>query len=116
MNYYLEAFRKYAVFSGRAKRAEYWYFVLFNAPIIIVLWIIGVKPLIWLYYSVTFIPGLALSVRRLHDINFSGRWYFISLIPFAGLFIIIFWFTRDSWPGENKYGPNPKFMGTQKIA
>ena len=117
MNYYLSVLKKYAVFSGRARRAEYWYFVLFNMIIGIVLGIIdgaigsggilgGIYPLAVL------IPSIAVSVRRLHDTNHSGWWLLINLLPLIGTIILVVFLVRDSQPGKNQYGPNPKGMTT----
>jgi uncharacterized membrane protein YhaH (DUF805 family) len=61
-----------------------------------------------LYTLVVFVPSLALSVRRLHDIGKSGWWMLISLIPLVGPLIVLFFMVKDSQPGTNEYGPNPK--------
>lgn len=108
-------FRKYATFSGRARRSEYWYFALFNFIILMVLNILfqatgatffGV--LSGLYSLAVLVPGLAVCWRRMHDIGKSGAFYFCILIPIVGFFLILYWFCKDSQPGENDYGPNPK--------
>lgn len=87
MNYYLSALKKYAVFSGRAKRAEYWYFFLFNSLFGGVLYLLSVSfgdlTLYILYLLVFFVPGLALSIRRLHDVGKSGSMFLIILIPYV---------------------------------
>ena len=119
MNWYLEVFKKYAVFSGRARRKEYWYFLLFNIIISIVLAVIdGVTGtfsaetdmglLGGLYTLAVLIPGLAVSVRRLHDTDRSGWWLLIYLIPLIGAIVLLVFMVQDSTPGENRYGPNPK--------
>lgn len=116
MNYYLAALKKYAVFSGRAQRAEYWYFVLFSAIIYIVLSIISLAisksspfPILGSLYSLAvLIPSFAVFIRRLHDTNHSGWWWFIGLIPLVGVIILLVFLIRDSQPGDNQYGPNPK--------
>lgn len=116
MNYYFEVLKKYAVFSGRAQRAEYWYFALFNVIINIVFGIVnavvGGNIIIFIFSALfmlaILIPGIAVSVRRLHDTNHSGYWLFITLIPLIGLIIFIVFLISDSQVGENKYGPNPK--------
>ena len=116
--------KKYAVFDGRAQRAEYWYFFLFNIIISIILSILGkaigvfnitigtvgseINILSLLYSLAVLIPGLAVSVRRLHDVSKSGWMILISLIPLIGTIWILVLTIRDSTPGENKYGPNPK--------
>lgn len=114
MNYYLAVIKKYAEFNGRAQRAEYWYFVLFNFLISlglgIVSSIIGNDSNILgsLYGLAMLIPGIAVGVRRLHDTGRSGWMLLISLIPLIGWIWIIVLLATDSTPGENQYGPNPK--------
>jgi uncharacterized membrane protein YhaH (DUF805 family) len=111
--------KKYAVFSGRAQRAEYWYFFLFYMIIYIGLSIVeGVtglyfaEPNIGLLSGIfalgTFIPSLSVGVRRLHDTGRSGWWLLIGLIPIIGVIVLIVFAVQDSMPGENSYGPNPK--------
>jgi uncharacterized membrane protein YhaH (DUF805 family) len=114
MNYYLEVLKKYTQFSGRAQRAEYWYFVLFNIIISIVLNIIGSmmgdsNGVIGMVYSLgVFLPGLAVLARRLHDIGKSGWMMLVALIPLIGWIWLLILLVTDSDAGENKYGPNPK--------
>lgn len=115
MNEYMNVLRKYAVFSGRARRREYWMFVLFNLLIYMSLFIVAAASkinafmiLYWLYALATLIPSLAVAVRRLHDINKSGWFMLIGLIPFVGGFILLYFMVQDSQPGDNQYGPNPK--------
>ncbi len=122
MHYYFEVLKKYAVFSGRATRAEYWYFVLFNFIFYVAITILsgviflasGVNTvvLLWIYILAVFIPGLAVAVRRLHDTGRSGWWLLLNLIPLIGAIIVIVLLVLDSQPGENKYGPNPKELAT----
>ena len=119
MNWYLEVLKKYAVFSGRARRKEYWYFFLFNIIISIVLAIIdrvtgsfsaeaGMGLLGGIYSLAILIPGIAVSVRRLHDTERSGWWLLIGLIPLLGAIVLIIFMVQDSNTGENQYGANPK--------
>ncbi len=113
MNWYLEVLKKYAVFSGRAQRKEYWMFLLFNLIITFVLYLIeglvgGPGIVGGLYSLAVLIPGIAVGVRRLHDTNRSGWWLLISLIPLIGTIVLIVFLVQDSQPGENRYGPNPK--------
>jgi uncharacterized membrane protein YhaH (DUF805 family) len=119
VSWYLEVLKKYAVFSGRARRAEYWYFVLFNIIVAIVLSLIdtllgtfdfvqGVGLLSGLYYLAVLIPTLAVTVRRLHDIDRTGWWIFINLIPLIGFIVLLVFAVTDGTPGSNRYGPNPK--------
>lgn len=97
-------FANYAVFTGRARRSEYWWFYLFN---ILVAWI----PIIgWLWALAVLIPSLAVGVRRLHDTGKSGWYLLFCLIPLVGSILLIVWFCQDSEPGPNKYGPSPKYV------
>ena len=119
MNYYLKVLQNYATFTGRARRSEYWYFALFNVIFSLVATIldnvlgialegIGYGPLYGLYVLAMLIPGIAVTVRRLHDVGKSGWMYFIVLIPIIGaIWILVLLFT-DSQQGENKWGQNPK--------
>jgi uncharacterized membrane protein YhaH (DUF805 family) len=121
MNYYKVALSKYAVFSGRSRRAEYWYFALFNLIISFVLSrldrVLGLGSgetaglLSGLFVLALIIPGLAVAVRRLHDIGRSGWWIFLAIIPIIGGIILIIFMALDSQPGDNQYGPNPKGVG-----
>ncbi len=112
MNYYLDVLKKYVVFSGRARRKEYWMFALFNLIIALILLVVGTvihtQLLYYIYVLLVLIPSLAVAVRRLHDIGQSGWWFLIAIVPLIGPIILLFLFIRDSDPGENKYGPNPK--------
>ena len=118
MNWYLEVLRKYAVFSGRARRKEYWFFVLFNAIFAIAAMIldnslglaiedVGYGPIYILYALATIVPGLAVSVRRLHDIGKSGWYFLLALIPCVGGIILLVFDLMPGDPGENEYGPDP---------
>jgi uncharacterized membrane protein YhaH (DUF805 family) len=114
---YIEVMRKYAVFSGRAQRQEYWMFVLFNVIIVLFLGIIDEmadsdfessrSTLTTLYVLATLIPFLAVGVRRLHDTGRSGWWMLIGVIPIIGAIVLLIFAVRDSQPTDNKYGPNP---------
>ena len=114
MNYYLAVLKKYAVFSGRATRSEYWYFVLFNTIILLILSLIdgsltsGEGGIIsGLYSLAVLIPSLAVGARRLHDTGRSGWMLLLMLIPLIGSIWLIVLFVQDS-KADNKYGPNPK--------
>lgn len=110
--------QKYADFNGRARRSEYWYFVLFGVIVNIVASILnsilrlptipggsGLLPfLLWLALVV---PGIAVVTRRLHDTGRSGWWQLISLTC-IGIIVLIVWLIQDSQPQPNKYGPSPK--------
>jgi len=113
MNWYLEVLKKYAVFSGRACRTEYWMFFLFNFIIAFALGFIegifkGPGVLGGLYSLAVLLPAIAVGARRLHDTGRSGWWLLISLIPVIGFIVILVFTVQDSQPGENPYGPNPK--------
>lgn len=119
MNWYLEALKKYAVFSGRSRRKEYWYFFLINLIITFILLIVdkitgtyslqtGMGLLGSLYSIAVFIPNISVTVRRLHDINRTGWWVLIALIPIIGAIILLIFMVQDSTPGENRFGNNPK--------
>jgi uncharacterized membrane protein YhaH (DUF805 family) len=115
--------KKYADFSTRSRRTEFWMFFLFNIIISIVLSIIsgvvasidptGILALIasgamLLVSLALLIPGLAVTVRRLHDTGRSGWWILIGLLPVIGFIVLLVFMVLDSEPGENKWGPNPK--------
>jgi uncharacterized membrane protein YhaH (DUF805 family) len=123
MNYYLKVLQNYATFSGRARRREFWYFALFNMIFIILAMVLdrvlgttlkmgGVETpygyIYLLYVLVLFIPGLAVSVRRLHDVGKSGWMYLIVLIPIIGAIWLLVLFFTDSNTESNKWGENPK--------
>lgn len=118
MNWYIKVLKNYAVFSGRARRKEYWMFVLFHFIISFVLALIdnfigtgyeaGGGIISSLYALAVFIPSLAVSVRRLHDIGKSGWWLLIGFIPLIGIIWLLILHATDSDYGDNKYGPNPK--------
>jgi uncharacterized membrane protein YhaH (DUF805 family) len=112
VNYYLAVLKNYAGFSGRARRAEYWQFALFNAIALVALFVIdlAIKTTIpyLLYTLAVIVPGLAVAVRRLHDTGRSGWWLLIGLVPLVGAIVLLVFACLDSEAGENKYGANPK--------
>lgn len=123
MKWYLKALSNYAGFTGRSRRSEYWFFVLFNvifaiaaATLDMILGLtIGVLPygpFYILYGLAMFIPGLAVSVRRLHDVGNSGWMILISIIPIVGAIWLLILMVTDSEAGENEYGPNPKLVAS----
>jgi uncharacterized membrane protein YhaH (DUF805 family) len=119
MKYYLKALKNYTNFKGRSGRKEYWTFFLVNLIISIVLAVIdnnfrliidrdmGLGLLSLLFSLIVFLPGLAVAVRRLHDIGKSGKWIFIALIPFIGAFWLLFLFVSKGEQGANQYGDIP---------
>lgn len=121
MNYYLAVLKKYADFSGRARRSEYWYFVLFYLIFAIALavfdYILGtnIDPLpygvfYFLYSLAMIIPSIAVGVRRLHDIGKTGLMYLIIFIPLIGAIWLIILFCIEGNEGDNKYGFDPKYI------
>jgi len=114
MNWYLKVLEQYADFSGRARRKEFWMFVLFNIIMFIIVGFVsffigGQMPiLIFIYAIFIVIPSIAVTVRRLHDIGQSGWMYFIRLIPIVGPIWLLVLLVQDSEPGDNQYGSNPK--------
>ena len=119
MNWYLKVLKQYTDFNGRARRKEYWMYTLFNMIFAIVAMVldnvlgiaiegIGYGPLYLLYALAVLIPGLAVAVRRLHDVGKSGWMILIALIPLIGLIWLLVLLVTDSNPVENQYGQNPK--------
>ena len=117
MNYYSICLSKFADFSGRARRREYWTFALVNCLIAMLLLILGLafgedspasNIMVTIFYLIMLVPNLSVSVRRLHDIGKSGWWLFIGLIPLIGSLLLLVWSFMDSEPDENQYGENPK--------
>lgn len=107
-----QVFKKYAVFEGRARRSEFWYFQLFQFLVYFVLGILSVTGIfavfIPIYFLGSLIPNLAVTWRRYHDIGKSGMYYFLIWIPLVGLILTIVWLSQDSQPGINQYGASPK--------
>ena len=123
MNGYLHVLKNYVNFSGRARRTEYWMFTLFHIIFLIVASVLdnilgttfnteGVSmPYGYLYllYSLgVILPGLGVSVRRLHDVNKSGWFLLIAFIPIIGAIWLLVHFCKEGTSGENNYGENPK--------
>lgn len=93
---------QYAGFSGRARRSEYWWWVLFT---LLWSWIPILNLILCLIF---FLPSLAVAIRRLHDTGRSGWWILISLIPLIGFIVLLIFYCTDSQIGTNQYGPSPK--------
>ncbi|TRW50380.1 DUF805 domain-containing protein [Aliidiomarina halalkaliphila] len=124
MNWYLEVFRKYTVFTGRSRRAEYWWFILINMIIAFILGFIdgfsgtfneqfGLGLLSGIYMLVILIPSIAVAIRRLHDTGRSGWWMLILFVPLIGGLVFLVFMLLPSEAGENKWGPNPIEQGAQ---
>jgi uncharacterized membrane protein YhaH (DUF805 family) len=119
MNWFMTALKSYAVFSGRSRRSEYWYFALFYLILYAVCAIAdgisgsfdrasGIGIFTAILTLALLVPSLSVSVRRLHDTGRSGWWLLIGLIPVIGLIILLVCFTRDGEAGANRFGANPK--------
>ena len=115
---------KYADFNGRARRSEYWFWALavglaiFAIEILALIFLAVAKPLGILLFVVlvvvalgAIVPGIAVTVRRLHDTGKPGVYILFGLIPLVGGIIMLVFTVSDSVPGDNQYGPNPKGIG-----
>jgi uncharacterized membrane protein YhaH (DUF805 family) len=123
MKWYLKVMKQYADFNGRARRTEFWMFMLFNIIFMTIAIVLdnvigtnfGELPygFFYLIYALAIlIPGLAVEVRRLHDTGRSGWWILISLVPLIGAIWLLVLLVLDSEPEANEYGPNPKAAPT----
>ena len=119
MNWYIGVLKKYAVFDGRARRKECWFFFLFTIIVSVILAIIDnltgtysaqahLGLLGGLYALGTLLPGIGVTIRRLHDTGRTGWWILIAFVPIVGGIILLIFMVLDGNPGENKYGPDPK--------
>ncbi len=115
-------FRQYAVFVGRACRAEYWWFWLFSVIVTAVAMVLdtaifgggtgmGGSPIELLWNLFTLLPVLAVTVRRLHDVNRAGWWILIGLVPVVGWIVLLFWMVRRGDAGPNRFGTDPLAYG-----
>lgn len=121
MDWYLGVLKKYAQFTGRARRKEYWMFVLFNFLISLVLGLIdgllglggesGIGLLGGLYTLAILVPAIAVSVRRLHDTGRSGWWLLIALVPLVGGLVLLVFMVLPGQTGPNAHGEDPKAAG-----
>lgn len=118
-----QVFKKYATFSGRARRSEYWYFILFyslaSMAIIFIEAFAGLatlessmSPVSGVFTLAVFLPSLAVSVRRLHDIDRSGWWTLLILIPLVGYIVLLVFFVKNGTDGPNRFGTDPKGLGS----
>ena len=98
--------KKFATFEGRATRSEYWWFVLFAALVQCAASIMDSTGVLSALVSLAFlIPSLSLAARRLHDIDKSGWWQLVGIIPLIGLIVLIVWLCTKGTPGSNSFGP-----------
>ncbi|MGW1198048.1 DUF805 domain-containing protein [Streptomyces sp. NPDC002536] len=117
MHWFVDVLKKYAVFSGRARRQEYWMFTLISIVISIVLTVadavLGTNSVIGTVFSLAILlPSLAVTVRRLHDTDRSGWWVLFGLIPVVGWIVLLVFMCLDTVPQHNKYGLSPKQLPT----
>jgi uncharacterized membrane protein YhaH (DUF805 family) len=121
VSWYIYVLKHYAQFHGRARRREYWMYILVNLVVTAVLYAIdnadNLSSVSLIYSLATIIPTFAVGSRRLHDTGRSGWWQLLYLIPIVGSIVVIVMMCLDSKPGDNKYGPNPKHrMAEQRYA
>lgn len=118
VSWYIKVLKDYVTFSGRAPRVEYWMFVLGNLIIGIVLLLIGyaisgsftegpMNTLLNIYNLAILLPSLAVSARRLHDIDMSAWWLLLNLIPLLGALVLLYFFVQKGTEGENRFGSVP---------
>ena len=113
--------RRYAEFSGRSRRKEYWMFTLLLIIVNIVVGIVeaslglagtfGYGPLSLLVMLAIIVPSIAVGVRRLHDTGRSGWWMLIAFLPIIGGLVLLVFFVLEGTKGPNEYGPDPKGSG-----
>lgn len=119
MEWYIKVIKSYSDFNGRARRKEYWMFTLWNiifallAVLLdysfgIVYPLVGYGPLYIAYALFVLVPGIAVTVRRLHDIGKSGWMYLVAFIPIAGFILLLILFIKEGDQGNNAYGEDPK--------
>ena len=113
MEWYLKVLQNFLVFSGRARRKEYWMFILINFGITLTLGfaesMVGMPGTLSSFYAlVVLIPTVAVAVRRLHDTGRSGWWMLLNFLPVLGSLVLLVFFVFDGEEGMNEYGPNPK--------
>lgn len=118
MDWFLLAYRRYAVFQGRARRTEYWMFFLMYLVVFLFLAAMdgllgrwdekaGIGLLSGLFALGSLLPGLGLAVRRLHDTDRSGWWVLVGCIPLVGFLVLMYFAARRGTPGDNRFGPDP---------
>jgi uncharacterized membrane protein YhaH (DUF805 family) len=130
VNWYVKVLKQYVDFSGRARRREYWMFVLINVVIVIVLSLVdtllgtggframsggasfyaanSLGLLSGLYTLAVLLPSIAVTVRRLHDTDRSGWWILLGFIPIIGGIVLLVFYVLEGTRGPNRYGPDPK--------
>lgn len=113
MEYFINAFKQYADFTGRASRQDYWMFIVFYMIFLVLLGVLGAmlgtSLLTTLFSLVILVPSISITARRLHDIGRSGWWQLIGLLPLIGLIVMIIFLVQAS-DEDNEYGPGPQGM------
>lgn len=113
MDWYIGVLKRYADFSGRARRKEFWMFMLVSFLVslgisVLAMMLRPLSVLTWVYSLAVLVPSVAVGTRRLHDTGRSGWMQLLLLIPIVGFIIVLIFWCQDSAPGDNAYGPNPK--------
>jgi len=130
MDWMLMPLRRYAEFSGRSRRKEYWMFTLFNVLIALFVGLVTlvmavsvssesammlvVTPVLILWFLLSLaliVPGIAVTIRRLHDTDRSGWTLLLALIPLIGPIVLLVFYCTQGTPGPNRFGPDPKASG-----
>jgi uncharacterized membrane protein YhaH (DUF805 family) len=104
---------QYAIFSGRARRSEFWWFFLFNVILSFVASLLDVAidvPIFgWVVTLALLIPSLAVGARRLHDVDRTGWWQLIGFVPLVGIIVLIVFWCQDGDRGPNRFGHSVKY-------
>ncbi|OTA20286.1 membrane protein [Xenorhabdus beddingii] len=127
MYWYLNVLKNYTCFRGRARRKEFWYFVLFQILAVLIISFLErlfavANPEVYMgwfsaiYLLLTFLPALAVTARRLHDINYSGWWLLLHLIPFVGNVILLALAALKGQVGNNKYSSENRIHSQENIS
>ncbi|GGE73695.1 DUF805 domain-containing protein [Shewanella carassii] len=115
MEHFIGAIKKYADFTGRARRTEYWMFTLFYIIFSLVVsaidYALGTTVLGLIYSLGLLLPSIAVAARRLHDTDRSGWWQLLAFIPIVGWIVLLVFYCQDSEVGDNRFGSNPKELG-----
>jgi len=118
MSWFLKALKNYAGFSGRSRRKEYWFFILFYIIFFMVLAFLdgllgtfsvetGIGVLTGIFILGMIVPNIAVTIRRLHDTDRSGWWILICFVPFVGGLVLLVFMILSGTQGNNQYGPDP---------
>jgi uncharacterized membrane protein YhaH (DUF805 family) len=119
MGWFLMAWMRAVEFSGRSRRKEYWMFTLINSIVVLCAvlavplisssgWTSPMRIVLWAYLWISMLPSLSVTVRRLHDVDKSGWWYFVSFVPLIGAIYLLILMCTDGDSGWNRFGASPK--------